>query len=161
VVRPNQRAVAEFLHMATELGFQPRLIGQSDAPVFPRRVGNWWLEPVTPTTVLPARAEARLARVVTCGVKVRAAVLFHEIPQDQASGPKSQFARSLDTISRRVQREAPVIGGMLGRVAITAATSLAKGAVHARDLIASLHLDPCLVVVTEDGQWVEIDRWYS
>jgi hypothetical protein len=45
---------------------------------------------------------------------------------------------------------------MVGLVALLGHMATASVAV-----VAAAALDPCLVVVTQDGYWIEIDRWYS
>jgi hypothetical protein len=58
---------------------------------------------------------------------------------------------------------APIVGSAARLViGLTAAGLAATAAVVAALTLAALAAaltDPCLVVVTEDGSWIEIDRW--
>ncbi len=148
---------------ATALGFPVRVLGQSLAPVLPQQVGDWWLEPLGPATILPARAEQRLRAVLAAGVMPRAVVVFHELP----AAPPARFpvarrhavalARALPSMAAAVERSALRLLPVLGWLLIAAARALLLGL--AAVLAALVLVDPCLVVVTEDGWWLEVDRW--
>ena len=142
-----------------------RILGQSLAPVLPQQVGNWWLEPLTPATILPARAQRRLQAVLAAGVVPRAVVVFHELP----ATPPAQFpvarrhavmlARTLPPMAVAVERSALRLLPVLGWLLIAAIRALLLGLTA---VVAALVLvDPCLVVVTEEGWWLEVDRWVA
>ncbi len=148
---------------ATALGFPVRVLGQSLAPVIPQQVGTWWLEPLTPATILPERARRRLQAVLAAGVVPRAVVVFHELPATPPTRSSAArrhavaMARALPPMAVAVEHSAlrllPVLGWLL--IAAVRAALLGLAAVVA----ALVLVDPCLVVVTEDGWWLEVDRW--
>jgi hypothetical protein len=142
-----------------------RVLGQSMALPIPQRVADWWLEPLTPTTVLPPRARRLLQAILAAGVVLRAVVVFHELP---ASSPARfsalrrhavTLARALPPMATAMERSSlrllPVLGWLL--IAVMRALLCGLAAVVA----ALVLVDPCLVVVTEDGWWLEVDRWIA
>lgn len=141
--------VPSVLTPGSQLGFAVRVLGMSHAPVLPQQVGDWWLEPVTDDTPLPPRAVARLRAVRAAGITPRAVVVFHELPR-AAGGHPAYPSVILPRAARRV---------------VTLAASRLLATVRARTARRRVartrpRRDPCLVVVTADGAWVEIDRWY-
>jgi len=170
---------------ARQIDFPVRVLGQSDAAIVPQRVGNWWMEPLSKETELPPRARQRLQSFLTTGVTPKAIVVFHEIPTAPHEPSRSariatrlhRFANQelppiVQGVQERVQQTAPVVGRGVLRVASAALPVIgiagvvlvgAMGllAASALSVLAAAVTDPCLVVVTEDGQWIEIDRWYS
>jgi len=149
--------------VALALGFPVRILGQSMVPAFPQLVGNWWLEPLGPSTILPERARRRLQAVLTAGVIPRAVVVFHELPAtpparfSAARRRGVQLARALPPLAMAVERSALRLLPVLGWLLIAGIRALLSGLTA---VVAALVLvDPCLVVVTEDGWWLEVDRW--
>lgn len=164
-----------------ELRFPIRILGQSDARIVPQRVGNWWLEPVQEGTPLPPRAKQRLAEFLATGVVPRAIVVFHEIPDTPAplSTPARLAVRAQHWAQQelpvlvdgaKTQQYAPVLGSwalraarraapIVGIAALTGVAIVGHLAMASTAVVAAAVVDPCLVVVTEDGTWVELDRW--
>jgi hypothetical protein len=140
-----------------------RVLGQSMAPVIPQQVGNWWLEPLGPATLLPARAQRRLHAVVSAGVVPRAVVVLHELlptPPARSSAIRRHAvaaARALPPMAAAVERSALRLLPVLGWLLVAAVRVLLCGL--AAVAAALVPVDPCLVVVTEDGWWLEVDRW--
>jgi hypothetical protein len=142
-----------------------RILGQSMVPAFPQLVGNWWLEPLGPSTILPERARRRLQAVLTAGVIPRAVVVFHEL----SGTPPARFsairrramaaARTLPPMAIAVERSALRLLPVLGWLVTAAVRALLCGL--AAVVAALVLIDPCLVVVTEDGWWLEVDRWVA
>lgn len=163
---------------STTLGFRPRVVAHSHAPVVPQRVGNWWLEPLRSDMPLPSRARTRLEALMAAGVKPKAIVVFHEIPptttsQSHTGRLTAQFQRFanqelpvvVDRVTAAAKRHGPTVGRFaLGVGAVTVAGAALAGAsalLLAGSVAAAAIADPCLVVVTEDGDWIEVDRWYD
>jgi hypothetical protein len=164
------------------LGFPLRLIGQSNAPIVPQQVGPWWMEPLMPATPLPKRAAARLQALRAAGVPLRAVVVFHELPtaghsvppaphwSTQAAGRARQHGASMaDALRSAVaagqarQQGASVLAGVQQALFASRALAnrLARSVGTVIDDVTDALRDPCLVAVTADGQWLEVDRWYS
>ena len=163
-----------------ELDFTPKLLGHSRAPILPQQVGRWWLEPVTLDTPLPSRARHRLEVVRASGLPIKAVVLFHEIPTEPAvqpsqaaglvvrSGQLIRWAEQelpifTDNAVNQARRAAPMLGSAARMALSLTAAGLGLGAVAlATVTLATLNavlIDPCLVIVTDGGDWIEIDRW--
>jgi len=165
------------LHSLSALDFTPKLLGHSRAEIVPHQVGRWWLEPLATDSELPSRARKRLQAVRATDLPIKAVVLFHEIPTTTPPAPASAAAM-IGRCGRWVDQELPIIAngavaharrvapvlGAAARVAVSiaaaglAASAVAISAVTLAALSAAL-ADPCLVVVTDDGWWIEIDRW--
>jgi len=151
--------------VALALGFPVRILGQSMAPVIPQQVGDWWLEPLGPATILPARAQRRLRAVLAAGVVPRAVVVFHELPATPSARLSAvqrhvvSVARALPPMAAAVERSALRLLPVLGWLLIAAVRALLCGL--AAVVAALVLVDPCLVVVTEDGWWLEVDRWLA
>ncbi len=186
------KPVLAALQQTRHLGFDIRVIGQSQALIFPQRIGNWWMQPYQPGDNLPSRAQMRLQALLDAGLKPKAVVVFHEIPTTH-SGQSSrlgkatrnlvscivvwaqqefpvwadQTARAIDMSLRRAEmttrKYAPVVARVLVQAAVVAEpimATVAMGALLTTAAIgAALLHDPCLVLVTEDGYWIEVDRW--
>ena len=176
---PGSRHLATIEQVSRALDFPIRIVGHSQAPIVPQRVGAWWLELYQPGTALPSRARQRLEAVLAAGVQPKAIVVFHEIPTADpvAQRPLSVTGQKAIALARWAQQEAPValsrgatvarryapvVGRAAGKIALITAQVLGVAALTTLVIagqILSAVVDPCLVVVTEDGDWVEIDRW--
>ncbi len=91
----------------------------------------------------------------------RAVVVFHKLPARQpARFPAARrravsVVRSLPVLA--VERSALLLLPVLGWLLVAASRMLLLGL--AAVVAALVLLDPCLVVVTEDGWWLEVDWW--
>src|SRR4051812_18890725 len=88
------------------LGFPVKFLGHSTAPVLPKRTGDWWVEPLVSSATLPPRAQKRLAIAMSRGPKLKAVVLFHEIPTRNES---SLWHRLVSRITYWYDQELPSI----------------------------------------------------
>ena len=174
-----RRDVSDPLTSLRQLPFSPAVIGRSRAEIVPQRVGSWWLEPVVDETRLPSRARQRLEAVRRSGLPIKAVVLFHELPTVaspsngtvvHASGRvRSWMEQELPVraaqLRARAYQLAPIVGWVARALLGLTVTTLTVGAVAAMTVtlgvLSAVLTDPCLVVVTDDGCWIEIDRWVS
>ena len=173
-------ATARVLRDAAALEIPLRVVGQSHAPIVPQRVGNWWLEPYTGRTPLPPRAAQRLERLLAHGVQPKAVVLFHEIPATRPTAPAAPWTRTYARLQLWQAQTLPVLvdravtmarahGPMVGRLALQVGgvmiavlgVTLTVSLQFAGAALAAAISDPCLVIVLEDGSWLEVDRWYA
>lgn len=166
--------------LGAPIDFPVRVLGRSRAPIVARRLGEWWVEPVSARTRLPSRARGRLQVLLSAGVQIKAVVLFHEIPGVarrrstweslvvhvnlwlQQESP-IVVEQALEALASTLKKHAPVLGRLLlsgGTAVLTGIALVALAAVLAAPAVIGVALsDPCLVVVTEDGYWIEVDRW--
>ena len=120
---------------------------------------------------MPIRARQRLDALLATGFVPKAIVVFHELPRPDLE--PSVWALRLTRAGRWLgqatsmlamaaasfaRTAAPVVGQVL--LGLAGLLVMAVGGL-ALVLTALASVDPCLVVVTEDGYWIEIDRWYS
>ncbi|MDO8673973.1 MAG: hypothetical protein Q7O66_21390 [Dehalococcoidia bacterium] len=112
----------------------------------------------TATKRRPSRLERNLRQAVSTSVRS----LQQELPVkvEQAGRAANQLFYRTATAT---QKNAPVVARSLlkmGVVAlpIIAAVVLGTLSITATIAAAALH-DPCLVLVTQDGYWIEVDRW--
>jgi len=160
------------LERADVLNFPLKPIGRSSAPIVPQLVGDWWLQPLTPQTYLPPRAQDRLDQVLEAGIKPKAIVVFHELPRQPKPSTLTKFGHQLGRFASVEIPAAALRAGNLARehgpgmlraasigagVVLTGVAYLALATITAALTIT----DPCLVIVTQDGYWLEVDRWYS
>jgi hypothetical protein len=174
---PSRRLVG-VLERGRKAAIPLRVVGQSHAPVVPQRIGDWWLEPYGEDSKLPPRAQQRLHALLDAGICPKAVVIFHEIPQQQLA--PTDMERLLTRAHRFAAHDLPAAGYALGERAKAGAVASAPIIGHALAvggkallwaagaaavgtlMIAATALsDPCLVIVTDDGYWLEVDRWYS
>jgi hypothetical protein len=160
------------LERSRDLDFPLLPIGRSRAPVLPQLVGEWWMEPLTTETYLPPRAEARLQQVRQVGIAPKAIVVFHELTGQTQPSPLTRTGQRLGRFAsvdvpaaamragHLAQQHGP---GVLRAAAVSAGVVLTGiGLIALATVTAAVSVtDPCLVIVTEDGYWLEIDRWYS
>ncbi len=158
----------KLMQLGKEHGWEFTLLGQAPLPATAIRLKDWLLVPVSEdSSVIPSRALERVQALYAAGLRPQGFVIAHEaprlLPAPQSTPPQSSVGSSLVTRLReslRLTDEAREAVSsslyLLGRVAVMAAlSSLSLVAVSA------LTLDPILVAVTEDGYWIEIDRWWS
>ena len=145
-------------------GLPLALLGRSDGPVIPRRVGNWWLEPLGSAGDLPPRARERLGNVLSHNPSLKAIVLFHEIPQHDS--PASLWTRITSWAIFCYEQQLPALYLWLVRAVSGQGNEnhelLDRRISRLNPFAKPLPLypaDPVLVVVTQDGVWIEIDRW--
>ena len=166
--------------LSERVGFRLHLMGHSQAPIAPQRVGAWWMEPLHNYEALPPRARYRLESLLSTGLQPKAVVLFHELPQfteqqdfgistlvDKTDRLRYQIPETLEAFSANVARKLPLVGGLLWRaglvvlpLVVLSLGILVAGATTAAAAVGTaVAIDPCLVVVTVDGYWIEVDRW--
>jgi hypothetical protein len=125
------------------------------------------------TSLVPARALGRVEEIFTAGLRPKGFVVVHEAPKllpapaDHATEPLrvSPIPAELKSRLKRVG-----LGLALAGVALVAVPGLlvvagallalaATVALPALLLVGAVIVDPILVAVTDDGWWIEIDRW--
>lgn len=165
----DRSSVGRVLETGRELGFELNVIGRSYTPVVLQRVGDWWIEPLSGQTTLTPRARQRLDALLAAGVRPKAVVVFHEIEQQPRNQPTTSILRAARSVARPLPTLAyqtvmataahlPLIGRFALKVAMWSVVGVGAVALAVVSVIGS---DPCLVIVTEDGYWIEVDRWNS
>jgi hypothetical protein len=151
-------------------GWDFPVLGYAPLPAQHVHVNGWLIVPAhLDSSPLPARAQQRMDAIFVAGIRPTGWLLVHEAPKLLPANVEEVEAPTPNTIlspkARQQTRSAlKAVGTVLGGLAVATGTvALAVAAVVAFlpvILIAGLILiDPILVAVTEDGFWVEIDRW--
>ncbi len=80
-----------------------------------------------------------------------------------ASDQRPRFPEFVTSIGETTEGLAPLLNRLPSRVseAFSSAISPVKALVARIQDHFKPKPDPCLVIVTEDGYWIEVDRWYS
>jgi hypothetical protein len=151
------------LTVGQEFGWEFMVLGQAPMPTQPVRLGEWLIVPAElDSSPIPERALKRVQAIYAAGLRPKGFVLVHEAPLQLAAPARKPF-----DVSEFVERISPAVVDMLGK-AVGAAALLALYGVLAAAfivcpwpflLIGLVMVDPILIAVTEDGDWIEIDRW--
>ena len=170
----------QLLALGRTRGWGCSVLGKAPMPDNPVRVGDWLLVPAQhDSSPIPERAFRRIQTIYAAGLRPRGFILAHEAPKllkAPSSAPTSRDDKpgvlQLPAISPQVKSAlktlAVVLGAIaLGIIAVAGAIILAIALVAAAmallvpiAMVGTLVLiDPILVAVTEDGYWIEIDRW--
>jgi hypothetical protein len=138
------------------------VLGQAPLPSQPVRAGDWLIVPVEQdSSQIPVRALERVQAIYAAGVRPKGFVVVHEAPLQLTAPSRDDFETfQMPYLSPELKSALTIAVGGLA-VGLAALAAVAVVAVPLT-LIAGLALvDPILVAVTEDGYWVEIDRWWS
>lgn len=122
-----------------------RVVGQGDVPEKSYYKDEWIFDPVE----APVVAQDRLSALRRSGVQIKGFVIAHEAPRLlSAPAPKTDFkvASTPDIL--------PDVGTAIGKIA--------TGLLWVFLFIFQVALlDPALIVVLEDGTWLEVMTWYE
>ena len=151
-------------------GWEFPVLGHAPLPLTQVHVNGWLIVPAhLDSTPLPSRAQDRMDAIFSAGIRPQGWLIVHEAPKQLPANIEERDVPTpivwLDPQTRQqVRNTLKYIGTGLGALAV--ATGTAALAIFAAlaflplVLIAGVILiDPILVAVTEDGFWVEIDRW--
>jgi hypothetical protein len=145
-------------------------------PKEPIRYGEWWIVPAEQdSSHIPDRALKRVRAIFSAGFRPQGFVVVHEAPLLLPPPDKNETGIfQLTSLTPKLQSALKIAGKIVGviGIALGAITGLAVIAVGALLAAATLAVpammvvglavvDPILIVVTNDGYWVEIDRWWS
>lgn len=143
----------QFLSLGDRLGWHTEVLGKAPMLKEPVRLQDWLLVPAhEDTTELPNRTMKRIQTIYSQGLRPQGFVVVHEAPM-QITAPKPMIEEKPPVEWEGVGKVAGAIAKVLGVLAL-------GGLLLPLGLLAGLViLDPILVAVTEDGYWIEIDRW--
>lgn len=150
-------------------GWNLPVLGSAPMPDRPVVINGWLISPAhLDSTPLPKRAKYRMDAVYEAGLRPIGWLIVHEAPKQLTSGiqEKVEIPNRLVTPKTQAFMKSALktTGTVLGALALASGTALllvgAIALIVPAFLIAgAVVLDPILVAVTEDGYWVEIDRW--
>ncbi len=176
-VRRNESELSvgtkQLMSLGDHHGWDFRLLGKAPLPDKPTRLGDWLLVPAQEdTSPIPARSIERIQAIFAAGIRPQGFVLVHEAPMLLPPSTTDQRTRQITTAPTFPQQLLPEGFEDLIRATIPVLTTLATIAtsilavtatsiIPATLMVGALLLDPILVAVTEDGHWIEIDRWWN
>ena len=166
------REAQQLVRLGRERGWAPAVVGHAPLPSEPFRYKDWVVVPAEQdTSLVPARALQRVQDLFSAGLRPKGFVVVHEAPR-LLSAPAGDTPRPLDLspISAQLKSGLKVAGAVLGvtaaaLAAVSVAAVLVVGVLAVAALavpalaVAAVVVDPILIAVTEDGWWIEIDRW--
>ncbi|MDE3076875.1 MAG: hypothetical protein KGJ86_15775 [Chloroflexota bacterium] len=182
------RTTMSLAQLGCYLSFEPRVLGRSLAPVVYQSRGAWRLVPqhlvsrqplvLHPDGDLPSRARSRLQELLDTSLEPRAIVVFHEALEPTPSRAAMIAAKTHRWLSQELPRMAQessakilkrlenygplIVRGAEQTAELAGVLAIGAGAVALGAIFAAAAAvgDPCLVVVTRDHDWLEVDRWY-
>ena len=175
LVSPETR---QLISLSRKLGWDSSVLGKASMPDSAVRVGNWLLIPAhQDSSPMPDRALRRIQAIHAAGIRPKGFIVAHEAPmmlpapESESAPAQSGFLR-LPAISPGVRSALKAVAIILSVIAlglVTVASAIAVAVAVFTIAMAMmvpiamvgtlLLIDPILIVVTEDGYWIEIDRW--
>lgn len=151
-------------------GWDFPVLGHAPYPSTPVHINDWLIVPAhLDSTPLPARAQDRMDAIFAAGIRPKGWLLVHEAPKYLPANVEEREVPTPTTLlsprtRQQVKTALKTVGTVMGTLAVATGTAaLAIAAVVAFLPVAlisgAILIDPILVAVTEDGFWVEIDRW--
>ena len=143
-----------------------RVLGVAPVPATAIRLKDWWLVPLhEDTSTIPAHALERVRTLYEAGIRPRTFVIAHEAPK-QIAPPRetpiiSPFAYWSKRIADGAVQSAKVAGQIAAVVAPVVLTILGAGLFASFAVAGALVADPCLIAVTDDEVWIQIDYWMA
>jgi hypothetical protein len=162
--------------LGREYGWNFTVLGQAPLPSDPVRFEDWVIVPAhQDSSPVPERAFERVQTIFAAGLRPKGFVIVHEAPKLlPASLDSKPDTLQMSLISPKLKSTLKLAGGALGTVGVmlVTITGLAVLAMAVLFVAAMLlapamlvmgatMVDPILIAVTEDGCWIEIDRWMS
>jgi hypothetical protein len=143
----------QLLSLGDRMGWHTQVIGRAPMLKDAVRLQDWMLVPAhEDTTAIPARTMRRIHTLFSQGLRPQGFVVVHEAPM--------QLTDSKPVVKEKPLMEWEGVGKAVGAIAKVMGVMLLGSMLLPFGLLAGLvMLDPILVAVTEDGYWIEIDRW--
>jgi hypothetical protein len=140
LVLTNQASAA--MKVANEHHWQFKVLGTGKVLTEPIYTDSWWL---TPATKIPAAGLKRVDALRKAGIPIKGFVIAHEAPKLLAAPKEEPKPQPTQTSSSIPSFDASFI---------------LEGALLAFGLIfRAMLIDPALIVVLEDGTYLEVLTW--
>jgi hypothetical protein len=124
-----------------------RVVGHGELPKEPSYKDQWWFIP----TADPEHGKDRIDVLRRAGVRFKGIVVAHEAPRMLVAPKEPDFKINPSP-------SIPATNKSTGDLA----SGLAMGLVLLISVVfQALLLDPALIVVLEDGTWLEVTTWYE
>lgn len=140
-----------------------RVVGNGEMITQPVYKDGWWLIPTPLDSTDIAKARKRIDALKSTGIPIQGVVVAHEAPR-LLCAPKASD-RPLVTQSAAQMALAVLKGVLLGTLTLASAVVLITTILPVLGsvvLLAGLVLiDPAIIVVLEDGTWLEVLTYYE
>lgn len=130
-----------------------KVVGCGGFPHEPYYKDEWWFVPLKPGEIIPPEGEIRLELLRGAGVRIKGLVIAHEAPK-VLPAPKPGDKEKQKTNTATSSTLLPILEVI---TAVLGAIFMVFGMI----LIRAILIDPALIVVLEDGTWLEIMTWYE
>lgn len=143
-----------------------RILGVAPVPHTAIYAKDCWLVPLQEdTSMIPAWALERVQALYEAGIRPKAFVIAHEAPKQIAPPKETPIVSPFQYWSKRaadstvnvlkaagtvVAVVAPILLAVLGTTLLLSVT-----------VAGALVADPCLIAVTDDDVWIQIDYWMA
>jgi hypothetical protein len=112
---------------------------------------------------IPARALERVQAIYAAGIRPKAFVIAHEAPAQLLAPADAPKVSRLTFLASQMAQHSISTVKVIGKVTAVAIPIVVSGlgllGLAALGLAAVALTDPCLILVTEDNVWIEIDYW--
>lgn len=157
----------QILRVGVEQNWGFRVLGVAPVPPVPIFHNQWWLVPIEQDhSPIPERALERVHALYASGIRPRAFVIAHEVPLQLRPPANAPQISPLEFWAGRLTEHSVTVLKITGKVLTTVVLPLAVTVLgvtlSAMVGLASVALaDPCLIAVTEDNVWIQIDFWMT
>jgi hypothetical protein len=143
-----------------------RVLGVAPVPATAIHTKDWWLVPLhQDTSAIPARALERVRTLYEAGIRPKAFVIAHEAPKQIAPPKDTPIVSPFAYWTKRAADSTVTVlkgaGRVLAVVAPVLLAALGTGFLVGVSLAGALVADPCLIAVTDDDVWIQIDYWMA
>jgi hypothetical protein len=172
---PVVREADRIVELGEQQGWPFAVLGYAPMPTQPVYIDEWLLVPaMQDSSPIPERAWQRIQAIYAAGIRPQGFVVVHEAPKLLAASQTAPIGKiRLSRISEGVKTGLRVAGLVL--LGLAAISGLISGLLALAAVIVSLAgvllviplllvvtflgLDPILVCVTDNGEWIAIDSW--
>lgn len=156
------------VRLAKERNWPFQVLGIAPVPTQTVVCRNWRIVPIADEQgEIPARALQRVRAIYEAGIRPKTFVIAHELAGQLPAMVTPPLTQRIEPYVRQAlqfsMKAARVTGHVLATYVLPAAGEVLAIAVPIviAAIVAGLAYDPCLIVVTEDDVWIQIDSWLA
>src|SRR5258706_11827445 len=156
IVEAQMNTITKYARNAQDVlrktGRSSRVVGYGNPPLKPYYQDGYRLEILESESTTPSEVKERVNILRKSGVRFSHVLIAHEQPK-----PLKKFEIPKEVIDA-ARNILPVLGAVLWALAsVVGAVLIVMG----RIFLFCLTLDPVVIVVLDDGTWLEIAKWYN
>lgn len=164
---PIRNTEREMMDLAYEHKWQFPILGVAPIPKTAILFNRWWLVPLAEDhSQIPARSVARVRAIYEAGIRPKAFVIAHEVPLQLRAPANVPKISPLEFWAQRLAAHSisalKIVGHVLTKFVLPATAAVLGMTLSAMVGLANVALaDPCLIAVTDDNIWIQIDYWMA